>query len=129
MKLQALTTLIPQFNAKEWANYGITSLHQIVDNNKLIPFAHLQAKLKVPKPLNFMYIQIQSWFRKHYPPNTTLRQDWQLSPLEQLCIQSKPPPKLISQLYNIIIQRLYTAKPSFISAWERDLQKKLEESQ
>ncbi|CAH2296437.1 Hypothetical predicted protein, partial [Pelobates cultripes] len=129
MKLQALTTLIPYFNAKTWTSHGVTHLHQLLDKGNLISFERLQTEYQVPKTLLFSHIQIKSWFHKYHPPKAQPEQSTQLSTAEQMCLQTKPPNKPMSQLYHEITRKAYLTKPSFIAAWELDLNMKLTDTQ
>ncbi|CAH2219353.1 Hypothetical predicted protein, partial [Pelobates cultripes] len=73
--LTALKAISPNLPLTKWSNAGITHIHQIVDNSKVVQFMDLQTKWQLPSKELFTYLRIKGIIMTHVQLHHTKPQD------------------------------------------------------
>lgn len=102
-----------------WVEGGSTSCGKLMQDGKLIPLETLRDRTG-SFPMDFWhYRQLHHFFKTQ---GDSIRDVSSLTPFERLFIAEEPISHMVSELYQLLSSASPAVKPSYIRAWERDLE-------
>ncbi|CAH2273718.1 Hypothetical predicted protein [Pelobates cultripes] len=98
--LYSLYLANPAFDYRPWTSRGCVRVSHLYDQNKLLDFPDLQRKYSLPHNTIFQYLQLKSMLQGSNSPTATAN----TKHIDQMCTATTQPKKLLSTLYNMLIQ-------------------------